>query len=319
MTNTAKQLVPLVVIVFLIAACWGGRGKVRPELDPQFTAPSPSSERSAESKTQDEKLRQFQDSFRRVRTSDTEHTKELSTQSYYYVRLRSKKLSSLTSNDCVPNSVGAWFRTFFAGRTAGRIALVATVSASGEELTIPLYEFTINEKSRLCRTYIVDRVITPYFLIEPGESFGLDMSIRWGEEADINFAGSLVNVSRRMLSFLDPLSSSSLIMNSNRVREAVHAVDSSLSQHWTRKSVHNLHLSIDTQPRDRNWSDHKDGIEFNAASLIATWQGVEVKPENVPSVRIYPEYQESLFADKGKYINSDQILTHDARAVFMLL
>ncbi len=304
MINTTKQLVSLAVMAFLIASC----GVVT-----RFTAPeSLPPEKPAEPKTQAERKRPFEDSFQRVRTKTPEFVKNKKTPQSYYVRLRSEALRVPSEHECVDDSVLSLLRQFFVGQEAGEVALIAKVRAPGGSLTIssPLYVSTINEDQGRCRTYVVNRSITPYSIVGPNESFDLDMSIRWAKKADMYLAKSLMNAVRILSPLTDANTNILSAIAPEIVGKATSAIDDSLSQHETVESLHDISLAIKTYPRDGNWSDYKGGIEFNAASLIATPLGVEVKPENVPSVRISPEYLESFFALNGKYMNSDRILAH---------
>ncbi len=253
---------------------------------------------------------QFKRAFQEIRTDVAEYPKDKGPQSFY-VRLRSvAKWEAKSEAVCVDKSFSAWVRKWFHEDSAST-ALVARVRAPGESQfeSIPLFETTVSENPGTCTSHVVNRPITPFYIVDPGQSFEVNVSMKWSEDSNVTGAASLVEAANDILGLTGGSAKLISMVAADSVAKGAAKVDESIAKHWKQSNQNDNDGQISPYPpRSIAWSDHRDGLSFKAAQVVAEWSGVKVAKDRVPAVDIIPEYLDSYFSINGSYMNTARIL-----------
>ncbi len=233
-------------------------------------------------------------------------------QQSFYMRLRSEALWNQTDTTCVDQSFSAWIRKWFHSDAAST-ALVASIQAPGEieAKSVPLFEATVAESPNECTTRVVNRPITPYYLVNSGQGFGINVSMRWSETASVSGFRSLLDVSKTLLNFTGASANLIEIAGAQEINAAANKIDQSLAAHWSQSNQDSTEDQISPYPSiGVSLDKHTDTLSFQAAPIVSNWTGVEVSDQRIPAVRIIPEYLTSYFSTNGDdYIDSARILS----------
>ena len=240
------------------------------------------------------------DMFSWVQTDYMRFAQENRDPQSYYVRLRSTPLLNAQDQCARRSGFFAFLQRTIGINEAGAITLVARVTLSGEELSLPysLFEFAMNEAD--CNTDMVDRSITPYYIVTPNQSFDLDISILTSQAVNVSVVERLKAISDALSLLNDGIGTLLTFFESDTLN--AQDVDNALSQDWTQRTSYRT--SINTRPPDgTDWDAHNDAIIISAPIDSA-------QDELTALIRIYPEYRKSFFADEGLYMNSAGIRVH---------
>ncbi len=254
---------------------------------------------------------QLKNAFKTTRTEMAEYAKDKGPQSFY-VRLRSVAKWQLPSETtCVDKSFGAWIRKWF-HKDSASTALVAKIRAPGESQphSIPLFETTVKENPGDCQSRIVNRPITPFYLVDPGQGFDVNVSMKWSEDANVTGTSSIINVANEILGLTGGSGKLVSMVAADSVANAAAKIDQSIAEHWKQTSQNDYEGQVSPYPKaGLTWSNHKDGLSFGAAQIVAEWSGVGVAEDKIPAVDIVPEYLPSYFSVNNKYMNTARILS----------
>lgn len=253
---------------------------------------------------------QFERAFQNIRTDVAEYAKDKGPQSFY-VRLRSvAQWEPKSETVCVDKSFAAWVRKWFHKDSASN-ALVAKVRAPGESqvASIPLFETTVSENPGNCTSRIVNRPITPFYLVDPGQGFDVNVSMKWSEDSNVTGTVSLVKAANDLLNLTGGSAKLISLVAADIVAKGAAKVDQSIAEHWKQSNQNDYEGQISPYPlQGIDWPEHKDGLSFKAAQVVAEWSGVRVEKELVPAVDITPEYLHSYFSINDSYMNTARIL-----------
>jgi len=253
---------------------------------------------------------QFERAFQSIRTGVAEYPKDKGPQSFY-VRLRSvAQWEPKSEAVCVDKSFAAWVRKWF-HKDSASTALVAKVRAPGESQvqSIPLFETSVAENPGNCTSRIVNRPITPFYIVDPGQGFDVNVAMKCNEDSNVTGAVSIVEAANDLLGLVGGSAKLISMVAADTVAKGAAKVDQSIAEHWKQTNQNNYEGQISPfPPQGIAWSDHRNGLSFKAAQVVAEWSGVGVAKDLVPAVDIVPEYLPSYFSINGRYMNTARIL-----------
>ncbi len=264
----------------------------------------------------------FTKTLNHTKSSSVEYARALGPREFY-MALQVAPLwgANADTSECIDKSFFSLVRKFFK-EDAYSTSLISEITGPGqaksEAVRIPLFQVGRSEQTNppSCVSLVLDKeeIITPYYLVDPGQGFELKTDIRTNNLKNVKGVESLISASSDLLSFSGENAELIEIIASSDLLSAAKIIDDSITANWSQTNQKSVTSNIRPWPNgvmDSDWKDHTDTLTFSTSKIISSEGGLD-EGRPLPTLKIYPAYLKSIFGrGEGMYIQPSQVLSKE--------